>query len=251
MKDTFRLALFEWKQTNVRGHVLRLMICVLYAGFIYVMGSMDPGWNVAKGFVEISFLYAFLTLGNLHLWGFRSEELSTSKWSSPYYTYASRLPIPEKRLFYSRMLVKGVQAPVIMTLGICLAALLTNVFPFTFTDSAFYSFLAFWAAIAFIPTYTALEEIGIYYRKRVHLYSGAYSILFLYLLIYLVVWVWLVPFDGTFMAFSIYLAEEADVWWNVAIPIIIVSITLLVFVFLGSKRINRKGDGYGASNRGQ
>ncbi|QQK77449.1 hypothetical protein HUG15_18940 [Salicibibacter cibarius] len=247
MKEIFRLALFEWKQTNVRGHALGLMICVLYAGFIYVMASMDSGWNVAKGVVEISFLFAFLTLGNVHLKGFRSKELSTSKWSSPYYTYARRLPIPEKRLFYSRMLVKGLQGPVIMTIAICFASLFTNVFSFTFTDPAFYSFLVFWAAIAFIPTYTALEEIGIYYRKRVHLYSGAYFILFLYLLIYLVVWIWLVPFDGTFMAFSIYLAEEADLLWNVVIPIIIVCLTLLVFALLGRRRIKRKGGDVRAS----
>ncbi|AXF56096.1 hypothetical protein [Salicibibacter kimchii] len=243
MKEIVRLALFEWRHMGVPGFLNGLLACVLIALLINVVANMDPGINLVTAIPESVFLIfgVLVLLGNVHLKGFRLAELPPSKWSSAFYTYARRLPVPEKQLFYSRILVKGVQAPVIMIAGICIVTGFTNVFPFTFTDPAFYSFLVFWAAIAFVSTITVLEEIGIHYQKRFFLYSWAYMVVFIYFLFYFVVWVWLAPFDGTFMAFSIYLAEEGSFLFNALIAVLIVCVMLLIVSRLGLRRIKRKG----------
>ena len=243
MKEIVRLALFEWRQIGVLGFLNGLLACVIIALLIYVIANMDPGMNLGNAVPEAAFLIfgVLALLGSVHLKAFRLAELPPSKWSSPFYTYARRLPVPERQVFYSRILVKGVQAPVIMMIGILIVTAFTDTFPFTFTDPALYRFIVFWAAFAFISIYVVLEEIGIHYQKRFHLYGGAYSVVFIYLLLYFVVWVWLVPFDGTFMAFSIYLAEEGSFLINVLIALSIVIIMLLVVLLFGRRRIKRKG----------
>lgn len=243
MKEIVRLALFEWRQMGVPGFLNGLLACAIIALLIHVIANRDPEMNVGAAIPEAVFLIfgVLVLLGNIHLKGFRLAELPPSKWSSAFYTYARRLPVSERQLFYSRILVKGVQAPVIMMIGICVVTAFTNVFPFSFMDPAFYSFLVFWAAIAFVAVHLALEEVGVRYQKRLHLYSQAYIVSFIYVLLYFVVWVWLAPIDRTFMAFTIHLAEEGSFLLNGLIALSIISVTLLIVLILGHRRMKRKG----------
>ncbi|SDI80807.1 hypothetical protein [Natribacillus halophilus] len=243
MREIFQLALFEWKEMGLRGFLTGLLACVLIVLLINAVANLDPEMNLGNAIPESVFLImgVLVLLGNVHVKEFRLSELSPSVWSSAFYTYARRLPVPEKQLLYSRILVKGVQAPVIMIVSICIVTVFADVFPFTFTDSAFYSFLVFWGAIAFFSIYVALEEVGIRFQRRFHLYGVVYIVVFIYFLLYFIVWVWLVPIDLTFMAFSIFLAEKYPAL-AVLTAYLIVMISLLTIVSLGNKRINRKGD---------
>jgi len=192
-------------------------------------------------------------LGVVHVRGFALEELSPSIFSSSFYTYARRLPISEHKLFRSRMLVKGVQVPLFTVVGIFLAILLeailnnNQLFPFFVSDLSFYSFLSLWAAIAFVATQVALDEIGVRYQNRVRQNSHASLLIFLLFLLYLIVWVWLVPFDDTFMTFTVFLAAEFPLL-SFLIALLITFITTIIVLWTGDRRINRKGDANGASD---
>ncbi|WP_240377062.1 hypothetical protein [Bacillus piscicola] len=241
MREIVRLALFEWRQVDVRVVFNGLTACILCALVFYLLTSAEAGINIVKGFLDFGFLLTTtIWIGMVHEKGFMLMELPPSTWSSPFYSYARRLPISEKQLFRSRVLVKGVQAPVIVVIGICLMEIFQPILPFSFSDASFYSFLALWASIAFISTSTALDEIGVRYQKRIHLYGQAYLYILLLVLFYLVVWVWFIPFDDTFMMFSVYLAEKFP-FLSFGIAILIGIVTFITVLFLGDKRINRKG----------
>ncbi|ALX49798.1 hypothetical protein [Lentibacillus amyloliquefaciens] len=248
MKEVLRLSVFEWKQTDMRSFSNGFGTCLAFAVIFYALAGAEAEMNIFKGFVDFGFLLTIMIwVGNVHGRGFTLTELPPTTWSTPFYTYARRLPISEHKIFMSRVMVKGIQAPLIIVIAISLMAIFQNVLPFSFTDSSFYSFLALWAAIAFISTSTALDEIGVRYQKRVQLYSQAYLHIFLMLLFYVIIWIWLVPFDDTFMVFSVYLADEFPIL-SLVIAALIVMITCISVLWLGGKRINRKGDTYSASD---
>ncbi|QQK77450.1 hypothetical protein HUG15_18945 [Salicibibacter cibarius] len=245
IRDVFRLAWFEWKNVSIRGVVSALFVLICYAILLAFVAGLGEDEGIVQGLDFWLILAIILWLGTSQFSGepFNLTKMNDDMLSTSFYRYMKRLPRSEVALFRSRLLVKAVYLTVLMFAMASLAVIFApDPFPFSFGDYAFISFTAFWIAVVLISTMNAIYEIGYSMKegKKMNLKAAAWIIGFF--VFYLVIWVWLIPYNGTFMRFTIeYAVARPTVMLGIAGAIVFV--TLWVVEYSGRQKIRKQRDG--------
>ncbi|QDI91266.1 hypothetical protein EPH95_08775 [Salicibibacter halophilus] len=243
VRDVFRLAWFEWKNVSIRGVVGALFVLICYAILLVFVAGLaeDEGIAILLDFWFI--LASILWLGMSQFSGapFNIAKMNDHLLSTPFYRYAKRLPVSEVALFRSRLLVKVVYLTVLTFAMVSLAVIFVpNPFPFSLGDNIFISFAAFWVAIAMISTMNAINEIGYSLKEDTKMNLKSFAWMIGFLVFYLVIWIWLIPYNGTFVQFTIeYSAANPTAMLGISIAIVLV--TLFLVEYGGRKKIRKQG----------
>ncbi|QQK81256.1 hypothetical protein HUG20_15980 [Salicibibacter cibi] len=245
IRDVFRLAWSEWKSVSVRGVVSALFVLICYAILLAFVAGLGEGEGIVLGLDFWFILAIILWLGMSQFSGepFNLTKMNDDILSTPFYRYMRRLPVSELSLFRSRLLVKAVYLTVLMLAMVSLAVIFVpEPFPFSFGDQPFISFVAFWIAVAMISTMNAINEIGYNMKENTKMNLKAAAWMIGFLVLYLVIWVWLVPYNGTIMRFTIDYSE-AHPTVMLAIAGAIVIVTLVIFEYSGRQKIRKQRNG--------
>ncbi|WP_090398134.1 hypothetical protein [Natribacillus halophilus] len=242
IRDVLRLAWFEWKNMSVKGIGSVIFILVCYS--ILFAYAAQEGNDVAFFGMDIVFIIGVLLwFGGSQFNGepFNLKKMNDGVLSSPFYRYMKRMPVSEVVLFRSRLLVKSIYLAVVMFVLVSLVVIVElSPFPFLFGNDAFVSFAAFWIAVAMISAMNAINEIGYNKKEDTRMDLKAIAWISGFLIFYLVFWVWLVPYNGTFIRFTIeYAAAQPTAM--LAIAGAIVFVTLWTVDVAGRHKIKRQG----------
>ncbi|AXF56097.1 hypothetical protein DT065_08710 [Salicibibacter kimchii] len=245
IRDIFRLAWFEWKNVSIRGVVAALFVLICYTILLVFVAGLaeDEGIAIILDFWFILAIILWLGMSQFSGEPFSIVKMNDDILSTPFYRYTKRLPVSEVALFHSRMLVKAVYLTVLMFAIVSLAVIFVpDPFPFSFGDHAFISFAAFWIAVVIISTMNTINEIGYSLKEDTKMNLKAVAWMIGFLVFYLIVWVWLVPYNGSFVSFTIeYSAAYPTAMSGIAVAIIF--ITLLTVEYAGRKKIRKHGYG--------